>query len=68
MPTPTEEENNDNDQGTSVQVTPELHRSTRTRSTPEWYGNPVREIMLLDNSEPSNYEEAMGGPRFKQMA
>ena len=39
-----------------------LLRSTRTRSTPEWYGNPVLEIMLLDNGEPSNYEEAMAGP------
>ena len=24
--------------------------------------NPVMEIMLLGNSEPSNYEEAMAGP------
>ena len=39
MPTPTEEENNDDDQGTSDQVTTELRRSTRTRSAPEWYGN-----------------------------
>ena len=61
MPTPTEEENYD-DQGTSDQVTVELRRSTRTRSAPEWYGNPVLEIMLLDNGEPSNYEEAMAGP------
>ena len=29
---------------------------------PEWYGNPVLVIMLLDNGEPSNYEEAMAGP------
>ena len=62
MPTPTEEENNDDDQGTSEQVATELRRSTRTRSAPEWYGNPVLEIMLLDNGEPSNYEEAMAGP------
>ena len=31
-------------------------------TTPEWYGNPVLDIMLLDNNEPSNYEEAMAGP------
>ena len=62
MPTQTGEENNDDDQGTSDQVATELRRSTRTRSTPEWYGNPVLEIMLLDNGEPSNYEEAMAGP------
>ena len=32
------------------------------RSTPEWYGNPVLEIMLLDHDEPTNYEEAMVSP------
>ena len=62
MPTPTEEENVDDDQGTSDLVATELRRSTRTLSTPEWYSNPVLEIMLLDNGEPSNYEEAMAGP------
>ena len=35
MPTPTEEETNDNDQGTLDQVATELRRSTRTRSTLE---------------------------------
>ena len=29
------------------------------RSTPEWYGNPVLEVMLLDHDEATNYEEAM---------
>ena len=62
MPAQTEEEVNDDDQGTLDQVTTELRRSTRTHSTPEWYGNPVLEIMLFDNGEPSNYEEAMAGP------
>ena len=61
VPTPTGEEVNDDDHEASDQVT-ELRRSTRTRSAPEWYGNPVLEIMLLDNGEPSNYEEAMAGP------
>ena len=56
VPTPTGEEVNDDDHD---QVTTELRRSTRTRSAPEWYGNPVLEILLLDNGEPSNYEEAM---------
>ena len=62
VPAPTREEVNDDDHETSDQVATELRRSTRTRSTPEWYGNPLLEIMLLDNSEPSNYEEAMAGP------
>ena len=61
-PTPTEEEVNDDDHEASDQVTTEPRRSTRARSAPEWYDNPVMEIMLLDNGEPSNYEEAMAGP------
>ena len=65
VPTPTGEEVNDDDHEASDQVT-ELRRSTRTRSTPEWYGNPVLEIMLLENDEPSNYEEAMAGPDFNK--
>ena len=32
------------------------------RSAPEWYGNPVLEIMLLDHDEPTNYEESMMSP------
>ena len=52
MSTPTREDVNDDDHETSDQVTTELHRSTRVRSAPEWYGNPVLEIMLLDNGEP----------------
>ena len=59
MPTPTREEANVDDPETSDQVTTEPRRSTRTRTTPEWYGNPVLEVMLLENGEPTNYEEAM---------
>ena len=62
VPTPTREEVDDDDHETSDQVSTELRRSTRIHSAPEWYGNPVLEIMLLDNGEPSNYEEAMAGP------
>ena len=32
------------------------------RSAPEWYGNPVLEVMLLDHDELANYEEAMVSP------
>ena len=32
------------------------------RSAPEWYGNPVLEVMMLDHDEPTNYEEAMVSP------
>ena len=61
-PTPISEEANDDDHVTSDQVTTEPRRSTRVRSTPEWYGNPVLEVMLLDHDEPTNYEEAMMSP------
>ena len=44
---------------TSDQVTTKPHRSTRVGSAPEWYGNHVLEVMLLDHEEPMNYEEDM---------
>ena len=59
MPTPTREEANHNDHETSDQVATEPRRSTRAWSAPECYGNPVLEVMLLDQGEPTNYEEAM---------
>ena len=62
IPTPISEEVNDDDHETLDQVTTEPRRSSKIRSVPEWYGNPVLEIMLLDNGEPSNYEEVMAGP------
>ena len=52
IPTPISEEVNDDDHETSDQVTTEPRRSTRVRSAPEWYGNPVLEVMLLDLDEP----------------
>ena len=62
MRTPISEEVNDDDHKTSDQVTKELCRSTRARSAPEWYGNPVLEVMVLDQRKPMNYEEAMMSP------
>ena len=32
------------------------------RSAPEWHGNPVLKVMLLDHDELANYEEAMMSP------
>ena len=29
------------------------------RSTPEWYSNPVLEVMLFDHDERTNYKEVM---------
>ena len=60
--TPISEEANDIDHETSDQVSTEPRRSTRVRSAPKWYGNPILEVMLLDQGEPMNYEEAMVSP------
>ena len=46
------------------QVTTEPRSSTRVCSAPEWYGNPVLEVMLLDHDEPMNYEESTMSPDF----
>ena len=62
MPTPISEEVNDDDHETSDQVTTEPRRSTRVRSTPKWYDNPILEVMILDHEEPTNYEEVMMSP------
>src|SRR6187399_1210495 len=62
IPTPISEEANDDDHETSDQISAEHRRSTRVRSAPEWYGNPVLEVMLLDHDEPTNYEEATISP------
>ena len=62
MLTPISEEVNDDDHAASDQVTTEPRRSTRVRSAPEWYGNPILEFMLLDHDKPTNYEEAMMSP------
>ena len=61
-PTPIEVEAYDSDHEASDQVTTEPHRTTRTRTTSEWYGDPVLKVMLLDNNEPTSYGEAMVGP------
>ena len=61
-PTPIEVEAYDSDHETSDQVTPKPRRVTRIRTTSEWYSNPVLEVMLLDNNEPTSYGEAMVGP------
>ena len=62
IPTPIEVEAYDGDHETSDQVTTKPRRSTRVRSAPEWYGNPILEVMLLDQGEPTNYEETMMSP------
>ena len=61
-PTPIKVEADDSDHDASDQVTTEPRRTTRTRTASEWYGNPILEVMLLDNNEPTSYGKAMVGP------
>jgi hypothetical protein len=56
------EEANDEDHETLNDAATELRRLTRSHATPEWYGNPVLTVILLDNNEPANYEEVMISP------
>ena len=67
-PTPIEVEADNSDHEASGSSYHKPRRSTRSRTAPEWYDNPVLEVMLLSNSEPTSYGESDGGPRFRQMA
>ncbi|KAK1652774.1 hypothetical protein QYE76_070579 [Lolium multiflorum] len=62
-PTPATEEANDNDHETSNEETTEPRRSTRERTTPDWY-DPCLNVMIVDNNDedPATYEEAMMSP------
>src|SRR4051812_13623966 len=53
---------NDKDHEASDDAATERRRSTRSRAPPEWYGNPVLTVLLVEDSEPTNYEEAMMSP------
>ena len=46
-PTPIEVEADASDHGTSDKVTTKPRRSTRIRTTSEWYSNPVLKVMNL---------------------
>ena len=61
-PTTVEEDTDDSDHEAPDQVAIEPRGSTRMCTTPEWYVDPVLEVILLDNNEPTDYGEAMVGP------
>ncbi|KAK1619382.1 hypothetical protein QYE76_024899 [Lolium multiflorum] len=62
-PAPITEEANDNDHKTLRKVATEPRRSTRERTTPDWY-DPCLNVMIVDNNDddPATYEEAMMSP------
>ena len=55
IPTQISEEANDDDHETLDQVTTKPRRSSKVQSAPEWYSNPVLEVMLLYQGKPTNY-------------
>ena len=61
-PTPIEVEAYDSDHEVLDQVTTVPRRVTRMSTASELYSNLVLKVMLLDNNEPTSYEEAMVGP------
>jgi hypothetical protein len=52
---------NDEDHEASKENATEPHRSTRTRATPEWYGDLIVNA-IVENDEPATYDEAMMSP------
>ena len=43
-----------------------LRRSGRDRRPPQWYGNPILTVLLVEHDEPANYREAMEGPESEK--
>jgi hypothetical protein len=41
-------------------------KSTRVCKSPEWFGNPVLSVMLIDQDEPATYREAMECPESEK--
>jgi hypothetical protein len=40
-------------------------RSTQLHKCPEWFGDPILSIMLIDQDKPGTYMEAMEGPSLR---
>ncbi|KAK1645527.1 hypothetical protein QYE76_063332 [Lolium multiflorum] len=63
QPAPIGEEANDDDHEASNEEATKPRRSTRERTTPDWY-DPCLNVMIVDNNDedPATYEEAMMSP------
>ncbi|KAK1609734.1 hypothetical protein QYE76_033407 [Lolium multiflorum] len=63
QPAPIGEEANDDDHETLNEEATEPRRSTRARTTPNWY-DPCLNVMIVDNNDddPATYEEAIMSP------
>ena len=56
--------NNDNDHDNFEKS---IRRSGRDRRPPQWYGNPVLTVLLMEHGEPATYKEAMAGPESEKL-
>jgi len=56
----------DNDHSNPIEAPIQPRRSGRTRNAPEFYGNLVQTVLLVELDEPANYKEAMEGPESEK--
>ena len=63
---PSTEEVGDNNDDDHDDFEKTLRRSGRDWRAPQWYGNPVLTVLLLEHGEPENYKEAMAGPESEK--
>ena len=56
----------DDDHSNPIEAPIQPRRSGRTRNTPEFYGDLVQTVMLVEHDEPANYKEAMEGPESEK--
>jgi hypothetical protein len=56
-----EEEEGAHDENHGELIKQTERRSARLCKSPEWFGNPVLSILLVDHDEPATYTEVMEG-------
>jgi len=62
LTSPIEEGTNDQGHETPEENTTPLRRSTRTRTAPELYGDPIMNFMIVESNDPVTYDEALMSP------
>jgi hypothetical protein len=61
-----EEEEGAPDENKGVLTKQTESKSTRSRKSPEWFGEPILSVMMTDLDEPATYTEAMEGPESEK--
>jgi hypothetical protein len=62
LTSPNEEGINDENHEVTNKDTTTPRSSSRTCTAPEWYGDPIMNVMLVENNDLVTYEEAMMNP------